>query len=81
MNKAPLSVITLIMLLAFMPYNLQEGPGLKKVTAMAAETYDNHYLKNEFSSLKATYRHMRKAPLFASAGGVFVIILLLIILL
>ena len=79
MKKFGLSVVTLIMILAFMPYNLEEGPGLTKVNTVAAETFDNQYVQNEKQAMKDTCRQVHKGKLYGSLGGVLVMVLLLYI--
>jgi hypothetical protein len=78
MKKLGPSLITLIMLLAFMPFNLEEGPGMEKITVAAAETINKKYIRDEIQSVKDTYHQMSRGQVFASAGGLFVFVLLII---
>ncbi len=66
------------MFLAFTPYNLREGGASGKVTVAASETIDKQYLQNELRVISDTYHEMHRGTLIATAGGLFVVVLLII---
>lgn len=74
MYKFGLSVLTFINLLAFIPYNLQEGPGIKKVTTIASETFDPPYMQHEVQVLKETWRKLHKGAVYGSAAGIVIVL-------
>jgi hypothetical protein len=79
MYKFGLSVLTFINLLAFIPYNLKEGPGIKKVTVIASETFDPPYMQHEVQVLKDTWRQMHKGAVYGSAAGIVIVVALVLV--